>query len=157
MISQLQIFAPHSRMELIDYAFEQKSILVAVNAEKILHSTEETRAIINRNVGYPDGIGAVWTLKKKGFKNAIKIPGCELWLDIITQHPSATFYLVGGSEEVIQETIKRLKVLYPQIAILNYRNGFLKNNEEKTALINDVAEKNRMWFLLPWVHRNKSC
>ncbi len=42
---------------LMDFAMEHKSILVAVNAEKILHATDETRSIINRNVGYPAGTG----------------------------------------------------------------------------------------------------
>jgi UDP-N-acetyl-D-mannosaminouronate:lipid I N-acetyl-D-mannosaminouronosyltransferase len=38
-------------------------------------------------------------------KNAIKIPGCELWLDIIgTFFKNKTFYLIGGEEEII--TIK---------------------------------------------------
>ena len=53
---------------------------MAVNAEKILHATNESRHIINRNLGYPDGIGAVWALKRKGLK-MLKIPGCELWLE----------------------------------------------------------------------------
>jgi len=50
-------------------AIQYKSILVALNAEKILHATETTRAIIDRNLGYPDGIGAVWALRKKGCEN----------------------------------------------------------------------------------------
>lgn len=33
--------------------------------EKILHATGETRKIINNNIGYADGIGAVMALKKK--------------------------------------------------------------------------------------------
>ena len=57
--------------------------MIAVNAEKILHATDESQALINRNIGYPDGIGAVWALRKKGVKNVIKFPGCELWLDVI--------------------------------------------------------------------------
>ena len=59
---------PHLDKNLIDYALNHKKILVAVNAEKILHATDQSRNIINRNLGYPDGIGAVWALQKKGFK-----------------------------------------------------------------------------------------
>jgi UDP-N-acetyl-D-mannosaminouronate:lipid I N-acetyl-D-mannosaminouronosyltransferase len=104
LLNGIRCFAPSSRKELIDYAFSKKVILVAVNAEKILKSTDETKTIINRNVGYPDGIGAVWALQKKGIPEVVKIPGCELWLDIIRQHQSdKTFYLVGAKEEVIQE------------------------------------------------------
>lgn len=134
-------YAPSSRDELIDYAFEHQKILVAVNAEKILHATDESRAIINRNLGYPDGIGAVWALQKKGHKSTVKIPGCELWLDVVARHfKSKSFYLVGGKQEVIDETVKKLKVEYPNISICNYRNGYLKTEAEEAILINDIKK-----------------
>lgn len=135
-------YAPKSRNELIQFAFERKAILVAVNAEKILHATEESRTIINRNVGYPDGIGAVWALQKKGCKGVVKIPGCELWLDIITNyHDSKSFYLIGGKEEIIQETVAKLKSQFPNLNIVNYRNGYIKNDQEKMDLIQDIVTK----------------
>jgi len=62
-LNGVKTYAPQSRKELIDYAFQNKAILVAINAEKILHATDESRDIINRNLGYPDGIGAVWALQ----------------------------------------------------------------------------------------------
>lgn len=139
-VSGLRIFAPQSRRELINYAFDNKAILVAVNAEKILHANEQTTAIINRNIGYPDGIGAVWALRRKGLAETEKIPGCELWLTIIEEHwKTKSFYLAGATEEVIRQTVKQLKITYPGISILNFRNGFLKTTEERTALIEDVA------------------
>ncbi|HPJ13382.1 MAG TPA: WecB/TagA/CpsF family glycosyltransferase, partial [Caldisericia bacterium] len=80
--------------------------MIAVNAEKILHATDNTRELFNKNIGFSDGIGAVWALKKKGFKNSVKIPGCELWLDIIgTSYQEKTFYLVGAQQEVIDNTV----------------------------------------------------
>ena len=69
-------FAPSSRAELMQYAFDHKKIMVAVNAEKILHATNDSRALINRNLGYPDGIGAVWALKKKGIKEVFANCAC---------------------------------------------------------------------------------
>ena len=74
-INGVFVYSPKSRKDLIDYAIKNKQILVAVNAEKILHATDQSRNIINRNLGYPDGIGAVWAVQKKGFKTAVKIPG----------------------------------------------------------------------------------
>ena len=71
----VKIYSPISREMLIEYSIKYKKILVAVNAEKILHATDQSRNIINRNLGYPDGIGAVWALKKKGLKETVKIPG----------------------------------------------------------------------------------
>jgi UDP-N-acetyl-D-mannosaminouronate:lipid I N-acetyl-D-mannosaminouronosyltransferase len=134
-------YAPKSRDQLIDYAFEHHKILVAVNAEKILHATDQSRAIINRNLGYPDGIGAVWALRKKGYKEVVKIPGCELWLNIVEKyHKTKTFYLVGGKQEVIDQTVAKLKEDFKGINICNYRNGYIKNEVEEKALIEDIVK-----------------
>jgi UDP-N-acetyl-D-mannosaminouronate:lipid I N-acetyl-D-mannosaminouronosyltransferase len=135
----VKIYAPISRELLIEYSIKHKKILVAVNAEKILHATYESRHIINRNIGYPDGLGAVWALRKNGIKNVIKIPGCELWLEIIKQYyKSKTFYLIGGKQEVLDQTVLNLKRDYPGIKILNYRNGYIKSEDEELTLIEDV-------------------
>ena len=139
ILNGIQTFAPQSRQELMQYAFDQKAILVAVNAEKILHATDESRSIINRNVGYPDGAGAVWALEKKGCKNVAKIPGCELWLDIVSKyHVSKTFYIVGGKEEIVQQVVNQLKREFPDIKIVNFRNGYIKTDDEQNNLINDI-------------------
>ena len=123
----------------MQYAFEHKKIMVAVNAEKILHATDDSRALINRNLGYPDGIGAVWALQKKGIKDVVKIPGCELWLDVVSHYyKSKRFYLVGGKEEVITTTVEKLKAEFPGITICNFRNGYIKTTEEEDALIEDI-------------------
>lgn len=141
-LNGVKTYAPQSRKELITYAFKNKVILVAINAEKILHATDESRNIINRNLGYPDGVGAVWALEKKGCKDVVKLPGCELWLDIVKQyHETESFYLVGGKEDVIQKTVEQLKNTYPFINIVNFRNGYIKTDEEKNALIEDIIEK----------------
>lgn len=141
LVNGVKCYAPSSREELIDHALMEKAVLVAVNAEKILHATDESRSIINRNVGYPDGVGAVWALEKKGCKNATKIPGCELWLDILrSHHKDKTFYLVGGKEAIIRETVQKLKSEFHELKIVGFRNGYIKTNEEKAALIRDIIE-----------------
>jgi len=142
LVNGVKVYAPSSRQDLIDHAFAHHSLLVAVNAEKILHATDQTRSIINRNVGYPDGLGAILGLRKKGEGNAVKIPGCELWLDIIRAHyHDKSFYLVGGRDPVIEATVDRLREEFPDIQIANYRNGYLKGDDDKSALIKDIADK----------------
>ena len=54
----VEIFPFSSRDQLADYVNSNPGILVAINAEKIINSTEQTRSIINRNIGYCDGAGA---------------------------------------------------------------------------------------------------
>lgn len=127
--------------ELISYVAERPAILVAINAEKILHATDELKAIYNRNLGYSDGAGAVLALKKKGHQKACKIAGCELWLKIIERYSrEKSFYLVGGKPEVIEETIQKLRADFPRINIVGYRDGYLKGNDDE-VLIADIAEK----------------
>ena len=138
-INGIKIFAPKSRKSLIEYAIENKKILVAINAEKILHATLKLKNLAKNNLAYPDGIGAVWALRKKGIKETLKIPGCELWLDIIAHnYKNKTFYLVGGKQQVIEETVEKLKKEFNSINILNYRNGYIKNEHEKNELIKDI-------------------
>ncbi len=138
----VQCYAFASFDEIIDFVSEKKGLLVAINAEKILHATDQTKAIINRNIGYSDGLGAVKALRKHGAE-AIKIPGCELWLKIIERlyKEGKTFYLLGGKQAVIEETVAKLKEEYKGINIVGYRNGYIKTDEEKLLLIDDIASK----------------
>lgn len=136
-------YAFNSFDEIIDYVSDKKGILVAINAEKILHATDQTRDIINRNIGYSDGIGAVMALKKHGCKDAMKIPGCELWLKIVEKlyKDGKKFYLVGSKQEVIDETVEKLRNEFDGVQIVGYRNGYIKTDEEKQALIADIEKK----------------
>lgn len=141
-LNGMEVYPFTSHEELQIFVSRCKGILVAINAEKILHATDQTRSIINRNIGYSDGFGAVMALKKKGYKSVIKIPGCELWLKIIeATYKQKTFYLVGGKQEVIEETVSKLNNDYPGIRIINFRNGYIKTDQERQSLIADVAEK----------------
>ena len=82
------------------------------------------------------------SLHKKGHKEAIKIPGCELWLDVIKKYyKEKSFYLVGGTQNVLEQTVKQLNADFPAITISNYRNGFIKTEEEKFTLLEDIKSK----------------
>lgn len=131
-----------SEQELIDYVERRPGILVAVNAEKVLHADDELRGLINRNIGYCDGAGAVKGLRKKGHGDVSKIAGCELWLKIIERmYRDRTFYLVGGRQEVIDQTVEKLRSQFDGIRIVGYRNGYIADDEQCEALLDDIARK----------------
>lgn len=141
-VNGVSIYPFDSSSQLIDYVKDNKGILVAINAEKILHATEQTREIINRNIGYCDGIGAIMALKKHGCRNVVKIAGCELWLEIIRRlYKTRSFYLIGGKQEVIEATVAKLRTEFEDIDIVNYRNGYISSDSEKEELINDIVTK----------------
>jgi len=129
-----------SQGELIEYIKDKKKILIAVNSEKILSQEVMIKNIINDNIGYPDGIGAVMALRRKGI-HANKIPGARLWLKIVERyHNEKSFYLIGSTQGVIEKTFKTLKVQFPGIQIVNYRNGYFAK-EELSEILNDFKEK----------------
>ena len=141
-LNGVEIFPFASEEQLLHYVDMHKGILVAINAEKILHATEQTRAIINRNIGYCDGAGVQMALKQKGYESACKVPGCELWLKIVACfYQEKTFYLVGSKPQVIEETVDKLCHEYKGIRIVGYRDGYIKTEEKKQQLIADIAEK----------------
>ncbi len=130
LINGYKIYSFDSKKEFLDYIVDTKKILIAMNAEKILKKDKKLKNIINSNIGYPDGIGAVMALKQKGI-NAIKIPGSELWIDIVANFQNEkTFYLIGSTEDVINNTVKKLKTAYPNIKILGYNNGFIGESQK---------------------------
>jgi UDP-N-acetyl-D-mannosaminouronate:lipid I N-acetyl-D-mannosaminouronosyltransferase len=128
--------------ELMDYTADKKKLLLSLNAEIIMRAEGKIADIINSNIGYADGYGAVKAMYHKGEKTLKRIPGCELWLELIKRYHSAkTFYLIGSTEDTICATVKKLKELYPDINIVGYRNGFIKQVSDKDALLSDVKEK----------------
>jgi UDP-N-acetyl-D-mannosaminouronate:lipid I N-acetyl-D-mannosaminouronosyltransferase len=141
-INGVNIYGFTSKEDLMKYISDKKGILVAVNAEKIIYATDKTREIINNNIGYADGLGAVVSLKNNGIRNAVRIPGCELWLNIISSHyKTNTFYFIGGKEETISLTISKLRQEFPGITILGYRNGYFKSEQDREKVIDDVVDK----------------
>jgi UDP-N-acetyl-D-mannosaminouronate:lipid I N-acetyl-D-mannosaminouronosyltransferase len=140
-INNVKIYPFSSANELLDSIASEKKILVAINAGKIHHATDITRNIINNNIGYIDGIGALFAARKKGFRDAVKIPGCELWLEIIRKyHQNKSFYFIGGTQDIIEKTVEKLKQEFPAINIKNYRDGYF-TDEDKQLIIEDILAK----------------
>ena len=130
IINGFRVFGFTSRKELITHLRLNPCILLAINAEKIYSGNEELKKISQDGLGYPDGIGAVIALKRKGLEFAIRIPGSELWLDIVAELSlEKSFYFIGSTQEVIDEVVHRLKANFPGINIVGHRNGYLKDKD----------------------------
>ena len=142
MLNGVGVYPFRSDKEILDFVSKQNGVLLAINALKILNATDETRQLINRNIGYCDGVGAQLALRKKGEKDVVKIPGCELWLKIVAAfYKQKTFYLIGGKQTVIEKCVAKLKEDFPGINIVGYRNGYLKDEGDKQSLIADIVSK----------------
>lgn len=139
-INGVKTYAFEGRENLLEFIEEKKTILIAINSEKILNEDSKLKQIINHNIGYSDGVGVVMALRQKGFQ-AVKIAGAELWLDIIKKfHNEKTFYLLGSAQDIIDKTVDKLKNEYQNINIIGYQNGYLKEGD-KENLIKELKNK----------------
>lgn len=128
--------------DLVKFGITEKKILVAINSDKITYAEPRLKQIIEHNIGYCDGIGAVWALQQKGVNDVVKVAGCELWLEFVKKYyKTKSFYLVGAEAHVIDRVVQKLRHDYPGIQIPGFRDGFLKSESERQELIDDVVDK----------------
>jgi UDP-N-acetyl-D-mannosaminouronate:lipid I N-acetyl-D-mannosaminouronosyltransferase len=141
-VNGVNIYPFRSFEKIVEYTINKKTILIATNARKIINNDPRLKALINENIGYVDGVGARVAIKKKTGIRAAKLPGCELWLEIIKKHKhNKSFYFIGATTEVINDTISKLKIDFPGLDVIGFRNGFLRTQEEKTNLFEDLQQK----------------
>lgn len=129
-VNKRNIYPFQSKEELLQALTHYSGLLIAIGAEKLLSENKELVAIINNNMAYCDGYGAVYALKRKGIR-AEKIPGAYLWLDIIRkEYTSKRFYLLGAKEETLNMTISKLQKDFPGINIVGSHNGYFKDDKK---------------------------
>ncbi len=139
-INGCKIYSFQNKVHLVDELTKSQfnGILIAMNAEKILKADSKLRDLVNSNLGYTDGIGAVWALKKKGIDSR-KIAGAELWLEIIKHnYQSKSFFLIGAKPEVIHSTVLKLNSEFPGIQIVGYRDGYFDRGDQE-QIVNDLT------------------
>lgn len=66
-----------------------------------------------------------------------------MWLKLVAalSPQKRSFYLVGSKQTVIEATVAKLRKEFPGIHIVNYRNGYIQSEEERQALLDDIATK----------------
>jgi UDP-N-acetyl-D-mannosaminouronate:lipid I N-acetyl-D-mannosaminouronosyltransferase len=120
----LTTFAPSSQAALVELLATGPGILLAVNAVKVADADPTIIAMTATHLGYPDGIGAVLALRRLGVA-ATRLPGADLWLRIVARYAGErSFYLVGGTAEVVRIVAEKLVASYPGLQ-LRYRDGYL--------------------------------
>lgn len=148
-VNGFEIFPFKSSSGFLEYIKDGNwnNILVALNAEKIIKQDQSLRELVNCNIGYPDGVGAVYALRKKGVTSD-KIPGTEFWLEIVREfYREKSFYLVGAKEKVIEKTVEKLRNEFPGIKIAGYRDGYFDESEYPELLKQIEQEKPDIVFV----------
>ncbi|WGS60768.1 WecB/TagA/CpsF family glycosyltransferase [Vibrio lentus] len=100
--------------EIVTNRMGKATIAVAINPEKIImysKSEEIKNALDLADIRFLDGIGAVIAINKKYNVRVNRIPGCELWLELmkVSAKNNLSVYLLGASEPVNSKAVKALK------------------------------------------------
>lgn len=116
---------------------------LAVNPEKVMMARRDpglAARLAAADFCYPDGIGVVWALRRQGMREAVRIPGAELWLQLMRRCESLGLpvYLLGASETVLKETLGRLRAELPALRIVGSRDGYF-DPAEREALMEEIA------------------
>ncbi len=141
-LNNVEFYAFPTKKNIIEYLAKiNHGILFAVNARKIMTSPDYIKEAISTNIGYIDGKGAIWAALRMGYKEKMaRIPGVELWLEIIKAYPQKKYYLLGAKEETISLTIDKLKNDFKDIDIVGFRNGYFES-AELPAIIKEIKSK----------------
>jgi len=124
--------------QLLHFIAGQRTLLIAIGAEKLLSTDQSFRTIVNEGVGYADGIGTVWALGRKGY-DVPKIRGADLWLRVVHEFKHRSIYIVGAEKDVLRTAVKKLSDQF-EAQIVGARDGFF-DDDGFAALRQDVVDK----------------
>ena len=115
------------------------AIAVAINPEKIIkarESEEIKKVLMACDFKYPDGIGVVKVMQKKTSFRIARIPGCELWEELmrVAGVKKIPVFLLGAKPKIVSEVKEKLQSLY-NVNIVGSHDGYFKSDEEMIELI----------------------
>ncbi|ATD08949.1 WecB/TagA/CpsF family glycosyltransferase [Pseudoalteromonas piscicida] len=144
-IRGIPVTAFGSIQDLIESAILRESnvvpgVAVAINPEKVMvaERDQETRQVLlDATLRYADGIGVSYVMSKKSNAKVARIPGCELWTQLMISAASLNtpVYLLGASATVIELTKTKLQGL--GVNVVGARDGYFEDREEVIAEIKD--------------------
>lgn len=113
---------------------------IAINPEKILTAMRDPaleQVISASDLRYADGIGVVKVMRKRLKRNVKRIPGCELWQQLMLR--AAEFkvpvFIVGAKASVNQQAAAKLRS--QQVNLVGAVDGYFK---DEALLIEQIKQ-----------------
>ncbi len=114
---------------------EKKTFIVTANPETFMKADkipEFDKILVDEKTSIvADGIGVVKAAKFLGIDIEERITGVDISYELLkyANKYSKSIYLFGASENVIADTVKTIKNLYPKLNILGYSNGYIEDKD----------------------------
>lgn len=122
---------------------QQKSLIVAINPEKIIKAKEDQALktlLNNAEFQIPDGIGVILASKIQKGQITSRVTGVEMMMRLCEEAATRQkpIFLYGGKPGVADKAAAKLQELYPMIQIAGTQDGYEKDNNKVLEKINAV-------------------
>jgi len=116
--------------ELCSFAIHNPGLYISLAAEGILSNCKEFNHILRKpsSYCYVDGIGAVVAIRSLHGVKAKKLPGCELWLDILEKTSGSSVAMIGSTPDVLTDACTKVSQEY-DCNIVYQQHGYFENEE----------------------------
>ena len=120
-------------------------MIFAPNTEFIMKANKDKEffdILQQSSLSTPDSIGVMIGARLQGKKFKERIPGQAYFREVLRvgEQEGFTFYLLGGTVEVVEKTKENLIKIFPNIQIVGVHNGFIDEEQEKLL----IEEINRL-------------
>lgn len=113
---------------------------IAINPEKVLSASRNSqlREVIDAaDIRYADGIGVVKAMRRRLGRHVERIPGCELWQELMLRAASyqVPVFIIGAKPEVMEQT--RDKLIAAGTKLVGAVDGYYS---DEAALIGQIQQ-----------------
>ena len=121
----------------------KKTFVVTANAEIIMMCQEDSfynDVVSNQaDIVLPDGAGAVWAGRHKGYQVPERVAGYDLFRKLLEagREQGMKSYFFGGSPGIAEAAKKKVEELYPGVKIVGTHNGYFKD-EDVPQIVDDI-------------------
>lgn len=115
---------------------EEKAFVITANPETLMIGADipsfDEILKSDKTLIVPDGIGVVKGAHMLDIPVKERVTGVEIVQKLfeLLNEKSRSLYLLGAKREVLQKLVERIKVEYPNITLLGYQDGYIKNKDE---------------------------
>tara|TARA_B100000242_G_scaffold290231_1_gene261340 strand:- start:576 stop:1313 length:738 start_codon:yes stop_codon:yes gene_type:complete len=135
----LDLLTMDETVKYIDNKIQNNNFIqhVVVNVAKLVNLQKDKelfKSVNDSDLINVDGMGVIYGAKflNLEIEKQHKVSGIDLFFELIklSEKKSYKIFLLGGTEEVINITNKKLKIEYPNLSIVGFHNGYFWDKEE---------------------------
>lgn len=118
---------------------DRTRMAVSFNPELVMrawHDPRAAEALLEADLCYPDGVGAVWAASRQGVAGLSRVPGIELAEEVLRRAAAAglSVYFLGAVEGVAAEAARRMARAHPGLIVAGSRDGYFPPGREEEVV-----------------------